>query len=187
MRMVTGGHLGDDVLIDLLDGAATDDARAHAASCVHCRARLEGATAGLDAARDAEVPEPSPLFWQSFRRQVDSRIRSQTPSWRRLAVSPWLAAAAAVVAAVALLVPGGPERGPAPAASVILPAWSPLPPADEDPGLEVLAAVVPETASADALADCQGLGDCLADAADLSDEERAALAEDLRREMGVQS
>lgn len=186
--MAAGGHLADDVLMDVLDGVAGAEARAHAAACLHCRARLEHAAAGLEAAREAEVPEPSPLYWESFRRQVGTLIRSESSPWRRAAVSPWLAAAAAVVAAVALLLPRAPEpRPPATSTSAVLPAWSPLPPAEEDAGLELLAAVAPSANGAEPLAECQGLGECMTEAAALSDEERAVLTEALRREMGEQS
>jgi hypothetical protein len=184
--MVTDAHLRDDVLIDLLEGTASEQAREHAAACPTCRSRLEQSRSGLDAAREADVPEPSPLFWQGFRREVDSRIRSDAAPWRRLAVSPWLAAAAVLVVALALLLPGRSEPPAAGTVAAVLPAWSPLPPADEDPGLEVLAAVLP-SADLEPLAGCQGLGDCMADAAALSEDERAALAEALRREMGAQS
>lgn len=187
MRTVTGGHLAEEALIDLLDGVATAEARDHAASCLHCRARLEDATAGLEAAREAQVPEPSPLFWESFRRQVDSRIRTEGSPWRRAFVSPWLAAAAALLAAVAVLLPRAPESRPGPAASAVLPAWSPLPPAEEDAGLDLVAASVPGTNGLGPLAECQGLGDCMTEAAALSEDERAVLIEALRRELGEQS
>lgn len=186
MAMVTGGHLSEEVLVDLMDGTAPGEARAHAATCLECRARLEGVTSALEAAAAADVPEPAPLFWESFRRQVDSRILSEARPWRRFTVSPWLAAAAALLAALGLLLPTAPAPSAAPSAAVALPAWSPLPPADEDPGLEVLAAVVPPE-DLEPLAGCQGLGDCMADAAALTEEERTALAEALRRELGAQS
>jgi hypothetical protein len=188
MRMLTDDHLGEAALIDLLDGVADAPARAHAASCLHCRGRLEQATAGLDLAREADVPEPSPLFWESFRHQVGRRIEAgdPPPAWRRFAALPWLAAAAALVA-VAVLVPRGPGPAPASPAASVLPAWSALPPAEEDPGLEMLAAVLPGNTGLGPLAECQGLGDCLAEASALSEEESMALTEALQRELGEQS
>ncbi len=189
MRTVTGGHVGEDVLIDLMDGVANAEACAHAASCLHCRARLDQAVSGLERARSADIPEPSPLFWESFRRQVDRRLEAGDPSpvWKRFAALPWLAAAAALVVAVAVLIPRGPAPAPAPAPSAVLSAWSALPPADEDPGLDLLAAVVPGTSGLGPLAECQGLGDCMTEAAALSEEESATLTEALRRDLGKQS
>jgi hypothetical protein len=190
MESVTGGHLTEEALIDVLEGAATPAARAHAEACAECGARLADATSGLALARDADVPEPSPLYWHSFRTQVGSRIEAEPASrWKQVFTSPWLAAAAAVIAATAVLVPRA-ARTPAPSpptAAVVLPAWSPLPPADEDPGLELLAAVVPGTTELGPLTECEGLGDCMAEAATLSDEESATLTDALRRELGSQS
>lgn len=189
MRSVTGGHLGEDALVDLMDGVASAEARGHAASCLHCRARLEQAASGLELAREADIPEPSPLFWQSFRGQVDVRIASGDPApvWKRFAAGPWLAAAAAVLVAVAVLLPRAPAPVPLAPPAAGLPAWSALPPADEDPGLDLLAAVVPGSGGLGPLAECQGLGDCMTEAAALSEEETAVLTEALRRELGTES
>jgi hypothetical protein len=191
MEIVTGGHLQEEALIDVLEGVAAPSVRAHAAACAECGARLAGAASGLELARGAEVPEPSPLYWHSFRSQVGSRIEAEPVSrWKHVFASPWLAAAAAVVAASAVLIPRAihtPAASSAPAAATVLPAWSPLPPADEDPGLELLAAVVPGTTGLGPLAECDGLGDCMAEAATLSEEDSARLTDALRRELGSQS
>jgi hypothetical protein len=193
MRTMTAGHLGEEALIDLMDGVAGAEARAHAASCLHCRARLEQASAGLELTREADVPEPSPLFWDAFRRRVDERIEAGDPEpvWKRAVftrVAPWVAAAAAVLAAVAVTLPRAHAPAPAAApASPGLPAWSALPPAEEDVALDMLAAVVPGNTGLGPLAECDGLGDCLTEAAALSEEESVALADALERELGAQS
>jgi hypothetical protein len=188
METVTGPHLVEEALIDVMDGVAAPEARAHAASCPACRARVDEAAAGLELARDADVPEPSPLFWHSFRRQVDSRIQADPVSlWKRVSVSPWLAAAAAILVAAAALVPRATTTAPPAPAAAVLPAWTPLPPADEDPGLDLLAAVVPGSTELGPLTECQGLGDCMTEAATLSDEDSAKLTTALRRELKVQS
>jgi hypothetical protein len=194
MRTMTAGHLGEETLIDLMDGVAEAGARAHLSSCLHCRGRLDQASAGLELAREADVPEPSPLFWDSFRRQVDERIEAGDPApfWKRAAIrglAPWVAAAATVVAIVAVTLPRS-SRSPVPAAAPavpVLPAWSALPPAEEDVGLDMLAAVVPGNTGLGPLAECDGLGDCLAEAGALSEEDSLALADALRRELGAQS
>ena len=59
----------------------------------HAEGRLSGARAShvdgcraIAAAADADVPEPSPLFWQRFPERVHEAIRGQTPaalSWWR--------------------------------------------------------------------------------------------------------
>lgn len=171
-------HLTEEVLLDVLEGLEGDEARAHAAGCAECARRLEEARAGLALARDAQVPEPSPQFWESFRGQVGRRLPSPGSRFARPAfLAPLLAAAAAV--AVALWLPSRDLVAPEPGAAGVLPAWSALPPAEGDASLEVLAAVVPM--ADDALgASCRGAAACLAE---LTDEESAALTEALRQEL----
>ena len=193
MRTMTRGHLGEEALIDVMDGVADGEARAHASSCLHCRARLEQAAAGLELAREADVPEPSPLFWDSFRRQVDRRIEAgdPEPAWKRPSIrglAPWLAAAATLLAAVAGILPRAHSPAPAAApASSGLPAWSALPPVEEDAALDLLAAVVPGNTGLGPLAECEGLGECLAEVSTLSEEDSARLTDALQRELGAQS
>jgi hypothetical protein len=190
MKTVLAGHLLDEALIDVLEGVAAGGARAHAAACAECGARLAEAAAGLRLAHEADVPEPSPVYWRSFRSQVGSRIQEEPASrWKRMSVAPWLAAAAAVVAASALLIPRAVHAPPSssPEAVAVLPAWSPLPPAEEDEGLELLAAVVPGAGELGPLIECDGLGDCMAEASTLSEEDSAKLSDALRRELGAQS
>jgi len=187
-----GGHLAEDTLMGLLEGEADAEARVHAEACAHCQARLEQAGLGLTLAHGADVPEPGPFYWQAFRQQVGSRIRAgeRAPFWRRLAVSPWLAAAAVAVVALGIFLPWRPTPRPSAApsslsATAVLPAWSALPPAEEDAGLQVLAAVVPHAGELNSL-ECQGLGQCLGEAASLSEEDGARLEDALRRDLGTQ-
>jgi hypothetical protein len=193
---MTGGHLDEETLTDLMDrppggaGPQAEEVRAHLSACLHCRARLEQAAAGLELAREADVPEPSPLFWDAFRRQVDLRIEAgdRRPAWKSWIAGPWIAAAAAALAAVAVILPrANPPAAPAAPAGPALPAWSALPPAEEDVALEMLAIVVPGHTGLGPLAECDSLGDCLAEAAALSDEESAALTDALERELGSRS
>ena len=185
---VMGGHPAEDALMDLLEDRGSSPARAHVAQCAHCQARLAEAREGLELALTADVPEPSPLYWQSFRTQVGSRIEAgpaPAPSWRRLLLSPWLPAVAAAAVVIAVLVPRAPEPspvlGPAPEVASVLPAWSALPATEDDEALELLAAVVPEASGP--LVECHGLGACMVEAAALSDEESDALADALRRDL----
>ncbi len=172
-------HLTDESLIDLLEERAGSETRRHASECRLCEARLQDAQRGLELAQRAEVPEPSPLYWEHFRRQVGRRLETAEPRrWPGFVWGPLLATAAAAVA-VALWVPGTTnERGRAPAP--LLPAWSALPPSESDEGLPVLAAVAPHAGELGVVADCRDLGSCLAE---LSDEESRALAEALRGQL----
>jgi hypothetical protein len=174
-------HLTDDVLMDLCEGTAGPEARAHLDACGECRARVDEASDGLALARQAEVPEPSPLYWPALRgnvgRGIDAAGARRWSWW-----APPVLAAAAVMAMVTFL--PSREVPPSPAAVVAtqLPAWSALPPADEDPGLPVLADVAPLAGDAVAAVSCQDVARCLAT---LDDEESTLLAEALGRELGV--
>lgn len=177
-------HVPEDRLLDVMEGTAAGD-RAHVDACPQCRARVAEAEAGLALAAGAEVPEPSPLYWESLRRQVSRRLdeeRARRPLWRRIAVGPALAAAVVLLGIATFLPMAGRQPAPAPSAPErTLPAWSALPPADEDEGLDVLRAVAPAVADAAPPAGCSGVAECVAA---LSDEESQVLAERLQREIG---
>jgi hypothetical protein len=171
-------HLSDEALMDALEDAGRGPAAEHLASCAGCAARLAEARFGLDLARAATVPDRPGLYWESFPRQVARRIDAGA------AVRPWgrwvargLATTVAVGAALAIVARPAMHRDPSPARSVAaqrLPAWSPLPAAEEDQGLPVLQALGPDVVPA---VECSGLAECLAD---LSDEESRDLVRTLR-------
>ena len=60
-------HLTDDKLMEVMEDAADADARAHVESCAACASRVREARDGHALAREAGVPEPSPLYWEAFR------------------------------------------------------------------------------------------------------------------------
>lgn len=127
------GHLSEERLLDVLEDNADAAARAHAETCARCGERLESARAGLLLAREADaLPEPSPVYWDAFRRQLDRLIRGGAGAW---GWRPALATAAALAVLLALL-PGPPSREPA--APRTLPAWSALPPLAEDSSFALL-------------------------------------------------
>jgi hypothetical protein len=166
-------HLSDPELMDVLEGTADPASPRHLAGCLHCGARLEHVREGLRWAPEAEVPEPSPLYWEAFRRQVARRIESAEPSLPWVRPRPLLAVAAALVAVVGLVPTPRPPVAP-PAVAV---TWTALPALDEDSGLQVFAALSP---TSDDLARA-GLGcgvqECVAE---LSGEESRSLEAELR-------
>ena len=137
MRLVRD-HIADDRFLDVLVGDAAADERQHLEECASCRETLAEVRGGFLLARDADVPEPPPLYWETFRARLQDRLP------REGRVRRWgLPAAAAAVLLVGLGVltlspPAGP--GPEPAAAV-LPAWSALPPEEDDDALPLLAAL----------------------------------------------
>jgi hypothetical protein len=179
--MTMRAHLTDETLMDLCEGTAAPEARAHLEACAECLSRVEEAQQGLVLARQAGEAEPSPLYWPALSRNVRSRIDGTAArgwSWW----APPLLAAASLAAVVAFLPDrAGPPPSPAASYAAHLPAWSALPPAEDDPGLPVLAEVAPLYADAVSSVSCQDVSRCLAS---LSDEEDGLLAEALRQEWG---
>lgn len=169
-------HLSDESLLDLAEGGGGDGDRAHAAACPTCAARVEEARAALHLARRADVPEPSPLYWEAMRRGVERRIAEGEP--RRSPRWAWLAPLAATAAALALFaLATGRTHAPVVAPGPTLPAWSALPPAEEDESLDVLEAVAMADGDLGPLDEGRGVSAFLAG---LTDEEYRALADSLR-------
>jgi hypothetical protein len=166
--------LSEIELVDLLGDEAGPEVVTHVARCEDCRERLGELRQGLDLAREAHVPEPSPFYWQTFRRQVRRGIgRAVTPRLG-FGFGTYWAVAAAALAIVALLLPA-PGAGVSGGRAV---TWSALPPQGEDVGLQVLSALEQDD-DLGSLVEC-GWASCLAE---LTDEERLAVAAALREEL----
>jgi hypothetical protein len=170
-------HLSEERLQDVVEGGADEGARAHVTACSACRRRVDEAALGLALAHEAEVPEPSPLYWEGFRRQVGRRILSEDRTSWRWRLVPLLAAAAALVVIVpSLKAPRGAPGSLAP----VVPAWSALPPAEEDPGWVVLEGLAASDHELAPPREGRGVAELLGD---LSDEESLALTDALRKKL----
>ena len=166
-------HVSDDAVLDLALGAGTASRRGHAESCEACARRVREAASALELAQRAEVPEPSPFYWQALRHGVSQRIAHEGQETRRSAFLVPLAAAAAVLA-VLFSVPALPVKGPlAPG----LAAWSALPLEEEDEGLRVLEGLALSSGELAEWDRGEGLSAYLAN---LTDDESRVLAETLR-------
>lgn len=144
-------HLNEEQLIDLAEGARLESAESHLASCERCRAALAGLRALMSAAKDVEVPEPSPLFWDHLSSRVRDGVANEpeSPTWFSRAwgwrvLVPAAALAALVLAAtIALRGPaqpgaGNPSSG-VPAAIVAAPGFDMAALLENDPSLSLLA------------------------------------------------
>ena len=167
-------HVSDDAVIDLALSAGTASERAHVESCEACAGRVREATSAFELVQRAEVPEPSPFYWQALRHGVSQRIAQEGRASRRFAMLVPVAAAAAVLAVLfvgrTLPLPGALAPG--------LAAWSALPLEEEDEGLRVLEGLAISSGELAEWERGEGLSVYLAN---LTDDESRVLAETLRR------
>ncbi|MBI1872437.1 MAG: hypothetical protein HYZ58_08060 [Acidobacteria bacterium] len=134
-------HLAPDELVDLLDGAGSSSARAHAASCDECRKRLDELGTAMRLASEAEVPEPSPLFWDHLSARVRERIAEEPAadgrrgwSWSRVEAWRWAVPIALGFAVLLLVVSRlgvSPVETPAGEQALGAPAGVAVPPGEQ--------------------------------------------------------
>ena len=153
-------HLTPEQFVDVAEGAEPESSLPHLAVCDSCAHQLADLHATMSRTRDADVPEPSPLFWDHLSSRVREAVAEEAArprSWREWLLQPRVlgpALAGALLAAlVAVLLPRTPmmttsRSMPVPlAANAANPATAPaLPPlapfgAADDPQLTIVAAV----------------------------------------------
>lgn len=164
-------HLADETVVELASGDGGAAEREHTAACAACALRVREIEEALAPLRRADVPEPSPLYWEALRGSVRRRIAEDKKRHSLWTLLLPLAAAAALAATFW----GGPARPPG-AVTPSLPAWSPLPVVEEDAGLRVLEGLALLDRDAD-WDEPAGLAPYLAG---LTDDESKSLAEELR-------
>ena len=102
-------HLTPDELIDAVDETLTPERHAHLAACEACRRSVDALSDTLDDAKQASVPEPSPLFWNHFSERVrvaiDDAPSSPWPGWLRWQVLAPLGAVALIILGLMIAVP----------------------------------------------------------------------------------
>jgi hypothetical protein len=83
-------HLKTDELVDIAEGTRSESSAPHLAGCEPCRAQVNELRAMMSAARDVDVPEPSPLFWDHLSSRVREAVAAEAvPRRRWLAVALW--------------------------------------------------------------------------------------------------
>jgi hypothetical protein len=78
-------HLNADALIDLAEGTRPEASAPHLAGCDRCReqlAELRAVMSTVANASEADVPEPSPLFWDHLSERVRVAVAAQGPPRR---------------------------------------------------------------------------------------------------------
>jgi hypothetical protein len=120
-------HLTPDQLVDVAEGTRAETAAPHLAGCAACRQQLAELRDSMALLRDADVPEPSPLFWTQFSRRISETVAAEPPSRRGWLVSlqARVVVPVAVAAAVALfavgLRPSAPPSASAPLTTAAVP------------------------------------------------------------------
>ena len=147
-------HLNSDQFVDLAEGTRPEGSAPHLAGCEPCRAQLRELRAMLSAARNADVPEPSPLFWDHLSARVSDAVAEEgAPRERsRYVVPGWLAVAAALLIAVVVSSRStAPARVPAPLARAEFVSNAPAAPellddlaSGNDPSLNLVAFLTDE-------------------------------------------
>jgi anti-sigma-K factor RskA len=131
-------HLRADQLIDLAEGQEHPAARGHLASCETCQRQLTELRAALGAAREVQVPEPSPLFWDRFSARVRDAVAAESAP-RRFGASTWRWWAAAPIAVAAVVVVALYVAAPRPPAAPATPAVVSAGPASAAANAQLLA------------------------------------------------
>ena len=120
-------HLSEVELVDLLDGALPPARERHLDECDSCRATATRMHAAFALAKDVEMPEPSPLFWEHFSARVHEGVRSAEAEagqpagwfgWAQGATAKWAMSAALLT----LMIVAGVWRATAPAPRKVAPA-----------------------------------------------------------------
>lgn len=82
MKM-SDSHLTPEQLIDVAEESRASVSMPHLSTCDRCRRRLTDVRAAMSAARVADVPEPSRLFWAQFSRRVSDAVAAEPVAQRR--------------------------------------------------------------------------------------------------------
>ena len=70
-------HLSAEAFVDLLDGTVADASVPHLQRCDRCRTQLAQLRETARTAMQADVPEPSPLFWDHLSARVRDAVREE--------------------------------------------------------------------------------------------------------------
>jgi hypothetical protein len=108
-------HLTADELVDAAEGTLNPARLVHVSECAICRGEAERLGTALRAATEADIPEPSPLFWEQLSSRVHHAIATEdvtprrwAPAWLGWPVVAPIAALALIVIALAAALTRGP-------------------------------------------------------------------------------
>ena len=70
-------HLTSEELVDIAEGTRSEASAPHLAGCDPCRRQLTDLRGMMSVARDVDVPEPSPLFWDHLSSRVSAAVAAE--------------------------------------------------------------------------------------------------------------
>ena len=79
-------HLTPAQLVDLIEGVLPAERAAHVGACARCRQQADELRAVMCEAREVDVPEPSPLFWD----HLSQRVRDACGAEPEVGSSGWV-------------------------------------------------------------------------------------------------
>ena len=175
------GTAGRAATAHLDPGAAT----AHLNQCPACRAAVSELSALLTALKSETVPEPSPLFWDHFSARVREATAHATPPERRGWIGqPFLALGALAAVALVLLVWSSSVRDRAVSAPPAIATTATETPADAEVAWQAMSEMAAAMTADDVRSATASAPERASVLSELSDDERAAFVELLKREIG---
>jgi hypothetical protein len=91
-------HLNIEELVDVAEGTRPVGSAPHLLTCERCREQLADLRAAIAAAKEVDVPEPSPLFWDHLSSRVSAAVSAEgIPAGRG-----WLRPSRVVLASLAV-------------------------------------------------------------------------------------
>ncbi len=101
-------HLSAQEFVNALDGALAAARQSHLEGCASCQTQVDQLRAVMaKTGDDAQIPEPSPLFWDHFQARVLTAVQAESQPARRAWWTNWadvrtlIAGSAVVIALVA--------------------------------------------------------------------------------------
>lgn len=140
-------HLTPDEFIDAAEGTQREASLPHLSVCDACREHLAAMRATMAAAAEADVPEPSPLFWESFAARIHEHLETESDlrwwlawTWPRVLIP---LSAVALLALVVALVPNTRLGRPGSGMRIASTPTTAVPAANVDPATDVELAADP--------------------------------------------
>ena len=116
-------HLSSEEFVDAAEGTRPEASLPHLAECDRCRRELADLRRTMAVAVDADVPEPSPLFWEGLSACIGERIDAESGgSWWQAWIRPRMLVPLSAAALLVLIVALAPQSRNARVTAPVVPA-----------------------------------------------------------------